>query len=61
LPIDPLDDYLTRGPGSTEFILVVADGTAGGTPQYMPVVVTVKINGPNGRITGSISGTVGNP
>lgn len=61
LPRDALDDFLTRGPGSTDFILVVADGTAGGTPVFMPVVVTVKVNGPNGRGTVSISGTVGNP
>ncbi len=61
LPVDLLDDYLTRGFGSTVFTLHVADGTAGGTPVYMPVVVTVKVTGPNGNLSATITGRVGNP
>lgn len=59
LPDDPFDDYLTRGPGRTDFTLRIADGTPGGTPDYMPVVVKISVTGPNGSIFTSISGSVG--
>ena len=61
LPEDPLDDYLTRGPGSTSFTLRVCDGTVGGTPETMPFVVTIRVTGPNGNAFVTITGDVGPP
>jgi len=61
IPEDPLDDYLFRGNGSTNFYLRILDGTAGGTPDYMPVVCKIKVTGPNGTLQAAISGRVGNP
>ncbi|MDI6780463.1 MAG: hypothetical protein QME25_09850, partial [Bacteroidota bacterium] len=60
LPTDPLDDYLTRGPGRTDFQLQVIDATPGGTPQVMPVVVKIVVTGANGTTTKFIYGSVGN-
>jgi len=59
LPEDPLADYLTRGPGSTEFTLHICDGTPGGTPQRMPFNVKISVTGPNGNTFTTVSGDVG--
>lgn len=60
-PEGALDDFLTRGPGSTNFFMDVIDATAGGTPQQMAVVVKIVVDGPNGRLQTSISGYIGVP
>jgi hypothetical protein len=59
LPVDALADYLTRGPGRTDFTLSICDATAGGTPDQMPFVVTIRITGPNGNVFTTINGNVG--
>jgi hypothetical protein len=59
LPEDPFADYLTRGPGHTDFSLTICDGTPGGTPERMPFTVTIKVKGPNGNVNYSFSGSVG--
>jgi hypothetical protein len=59
LPEDPLADYLTRGPGRTDFTLTICDATPGGTPQQMPFVVTIRVTGPNGNVYTNINGVVG--
>lgn len=61
LPEEPLDDYLFRGPGRTDFVLNVVDATPGGTPSYMPVVVKISVSGTNGNATAFLYGNVGNP
>jgi hypothetical protein len=62
LPTVAFGDNLVRGPGRTDFVLRIADATAGGTPQAMPIVVTITVTGPNipgSAITRTLSGTVG--
>ena len=59
LPVDPLADYRIRGPGRTDFVLDICDATAGGTPDQMPFVVTIRVTGPNGNTFTTINGTVG--
>lgn len=61
LPDDPLDDYLFRGPGRTDFVMTVMDATPGGTPDRMPVMVKIAVTGSNGNVAAFIYGTVGNP
>ncbi|MBI4546759.1 MAG: Ig-like domain-containing protein [Ignavibacteriae bacterium] len=61
LPRDPLDDYLTRGPGRTNFTLRICDGTPGGTPERIPFVVTIRVTSPNGNVFATITGDVGPP
>jgi hypothetical protein len=61
LPDDEFSDMLTRGPGHTIFTLRVADGTPGGTPAYMPVVVKISVISLNGNAFTTLSGTVGTP
>jgi hypothetical protein len=60
-PEGALDDYLTRGPGATDFAVTILDGTAGGTPDSMAVVASVKVDGPNGKLKTSIFGKIGLP
>ena len=59
LPTDPMDDNMFRGPGTTDFHLHVIDGTPGGTPSPMPVVVKIAVNGANGTVTVYLYGAVG--
>jgi len=59
LPQDPLGDFLTRGPGHTQFTLQICDGTPGGTPQRMPFDVKISVTGPNGNTFATVSGYVG--
>ena len=59
LPGDPLGDFLTRGPGSTQFTLRICDGTPGGTPARMPFNVKISVTGPNGNTFATVSGDVG--
>jgi hypothetical protein len=59
LPEDPLADFLTRGPGHTEFTLHICDGTPGGTPSRMPFNVKISVTGPNGNTFTTVSGDVG--
>ncbi len=61
LPEEPLNDYLFRGPGITDFTLNVIDTTPGGTPDYMPVIVKISVTGTNGNVYFSMYGNVGNP
>lgn len=60
LPDEPLNDFLFRGPGRTDFTLNVVDATPGGTPQIMPVVVKISVSGANGNATAFLYGSVGN-
>jgi hypothetical protein len=60
LPTDPFGDYMFRGSGTTNFHLQVIDATPGGTPNPMPVVVKITVNGPNGTATVYLYGAVGN-
>lgn len=60
LPDEPLNDYLFRGPGRTDFTLTVVDATPAGTPQIMPVVVKISVSGSNGNATAFLYGSVGN-
>ncbi len=59
LPDDPLGDYMTRGPGRTNFTILICDGTPGGTPQSMPFIVKIRVTGPNGNVFTVINGAVG--
>lgn len=61
LPEDPLNDYLFRGPGITDFTLNIIDTTPGGTPDYMPVMVKISAMGTNGNAYFYMYGNVGNP
>ena len=46
--------------GRTDFELQVIDGTPGGTPQVMNVVIKIVVTGTNGTATKFIYGSVGN-
>ncbi|MDI6766498.1 MAG: carboxypeptidase regulatory-like domain-containing protein [Bacteroidota bacterium] len=59
LPDDPLGDYLTRGPGRTNFTLLICDGTPGGTPSAMPFIIKIRVSGPNDNVFTVINGVVG--
>lgn len=61
LPDEPLNDFLFRGPGTTDFTLNVIDTTPGGTPEYMPVMVKISVTGTNGNAHFYMYGRVGNP
>jgi len=52
-----LRDYLSRGPGTTDFSFTLSDGTTNIT-QVTSVVVTIAVTGPNGNVSTTISGTV---
>ncbi len=59
LPTDPFDDFITRGPGHTDFLLHICDATPGRTPAPMPFSIKVAVNGQNGRTAIFINGDVG--
>ncbi len=59
LPTEPFADHIFRGPGTTDFRLQVLDGTPGGTPTPMPVVVKISVSGANGTTTVYLYGSVG--
>ena len=59
LPTDPFDDFITRGPGKTDFTLRICDGTPGRTPAPMPFTVQISVSGLNGRTSIYINGDVG--
>jgi hypothetical protein len=59
VPTDPLPDVITRGPGITDYILHICDGTPGGTPQDMPFSVKVSVTGQNGNAFDIVTGVVG--
>jgi hypothetical protein len=59
LPEDPLGDWLTRGAGSTDFVLRICDGTPGGIPSTMPFNVKISVTGSNGNVFTTVSGDVG--
>ncbi|MDI6804402.1 MAG: Ig-like domain-containing protein [Bacteroidota bacterium] len=59
LPTEPFGDYTFRGSGTTDFRLQVLDGTPGGTPNPMPVVVKISVSGANGTATVYMYGSVG--
>lgn len=61
LPEEPLNDYLFRGPGKTDFVLNVVDATPDGTPALMPVVVKISVSGSNGNASAYLYGNVGTP
>jgi len=50
-----LRDYLSRGPGTTDFSFTLSDGTTN-IIQATSVVLTIAVTGPNGNVSTTISG-----
>ncbi len=50
-----LRDYLSRGPGTTDFSFILSDGTTN-IIQATSVVLTIAVTGPNGNVSTTISG-----
>ncbi len=52
-----LEDYLFRGPGTTDFAFTLSDGTTNIT-QTTPVSLTITVSSPNGNVYTTFGGTV---
>jgi hypothetical protein len=58
IPDQPYDDYLTRGPGRTDYSVTVYDATPGGASTFVIFTLEITVSGLNGSAFLSIPGRI---